>query len=247
VKRKWRFEWTRKKVVVLVAVIFLVWLGVSLAIPAWWYGEQLWPISLNATAGHYTLQIGGQPPVSYRANITLSTVRTFAVDNYIHIKAIIYDVNLTDFRVRFEALGFLHAGYGIRNGVIIVPLLNEAGQGVWVAEGDFVFLTQPNATGPMLIPLNNSVGATSVNIPSLYTYSVVNQIDAYNFPLCGKWQLATCAATVEPQDANSQIVTDETNIRNEVILSSFGAVFLQPLLEAVLIPEGKKGKQRKAT
>ncbi|MDV3294002.1 MAG: hypothetical protein LYZ70_07000 [Nitrososphaerales archaeon] len=234
-----RGYWTRKRIAVVVIAGWLSWLGIGLWVPPWLYGELLYTTTFNLNGQRYTLHIADAPPVSYRANITLSTVGFFTNLNDVHLKATIYDANLTDLRSHYEAFTFLHADYEVasdysKTGYVKVPLLNQTGAGVWVAEGIITFIDQPNATGPFMVPINFTAGAKFICMSCLYSPSLVKQVEAYHFPL-----------TFGPSTENFAIIQDQYNLKYGVALASFSFLLLQPIFESILIEEKKRKKSKK--
>jgi hypothetical protein len=208
----------------------------GLSVPPQRYGEWLWPFTQSYIGG-YPLKIDNAPPVYYRANITLSTVGEFSANNFINMRAAVYDANITNLRAYYEAIAFGNAGYPIASASplsVSIPLLNQTGPGVWKAIGRFEFTDSVNVTGPILIPINFTEGAKGINYPALLTPEVSAQVASYHFPL-----------TVAPQSETNTILTNEYTVKYTVAFLSLSFLGLQFPLEAILIPERQRKKSEK--
>lgn len=236
---KKRGFWTDRRVTSVLVMGWLVWLGVGLVIPASAYGALLYSQGVTYNGDLYSQKIGTSPAVSYRANITLTTVGPFAAMNDITMKAVIYDSNVTNLKDSFAALAFMNATYPeaanySQTGEVVVPTLTQHGAGVWTAAGKLFFEEPVSLTGAFLVPINSSSGPTFICLKCLYTPSLSKQIAKTPFP-----------GSIGPSSDSNAVVSDYTVVKYAVALASFSLLAVRPLLRGRLVQKDRRWKEKR--
>lgn len=231
------YPWTRKKVAVLVVGCWLVLLVVLIAIPPVYYGKLLYKSTENYNGESYALDVEGAPPVSYKANITLTTIGYYTALNPIGAKVTVYKANVTDLLTYFSSVIFLNAsspaGGASHPGIL---QLTQTGTGVYTAQGTIVFDTPPAFTAQILVPVNKTPGpgVVPVHVSSLATPAVVKEVQPTAVPY-----------TVGPASLNDSIAKDENNSKVEAAAASAAVLVLEPILEATLITGTSRRRSRR--
>jgi len=216
---------TRRKILGLVGVGFILWIIVAYEIPLTTYGSLLGTRKVTID-GIYTLHIPGLPPVKYSADIGYSVDGDFSVGtgNPIYMKATVYDANLSDFGTLFEAVDLLFQTVQFGSGgVAALPYLHESGPGNWTAEGQIVFDHQINYTGPVLIPTTVPKNVTLADIDS----EIVNQVKTYNYSF----------PQLQPQSYTDALSNTESVLKYGAMGSAVILLLLVPVLDGILLGE----------
>lgn|GEM_PF-6345897 len=218
---------TRRKILGLVGVGFIVWIIVAYEIPLTTYGS-LFGTRKVTIDGVYTLHILGLPPVKYSADIGYSVDGDFSVGtgNPIYMKATVYDVNRSDFGTLFEGIDLLFQTVPFGSGGhALLPYFHQTGTGTWTAEGQVAFDNQINYTGPVLLPTTVPNNVSLTNIDS----EIVSQVKAYNYSF----------PQLQPLSYTSTLSNNESALRYGAMGSAIVLVLLIPVLAGVLLPAKK--------
>ena len=222
---KEKFEWTRRKIGLIVLVVFLiVFLVISVTPESFFVGAP--PIEFFAVGTvevNYDLE--GYPSVRFDQDIIFSAIGSFSVNNPIYVKIFISNVNITDFLSYYDSVTFTN-GYPIHiefdpRYVTPFPMkikleqdsTNTAyfiGEGdvVWLIEGPTISLLYPKTDQYFNIPYHNLNESQSV-----ITITGVTDTLATHF-----------------SQATAKIAWQ---------ISSFSIIILQPVFEAILLKKTK--------
>lgn len=218
---------TRRKVLGLVGVGFIVWILVAYEIPLTTFGSLLGTRNVTID-GVYTLHIPGLPPVKYSADISYAVDGDFSVGtgNPIYMRANIHDVNRSNFGSLFEGIDLLFQTVPFGSGGrVVLPHFHQTGSGTWRAEGQVAFDHQINYTGPVLLPLTvpNNVSLTTIDS------EIISQVKAYNYSF----------PQLQPQSYTNALSNNESALRYGAMGSAVVLVLLIPVLGAILLPAKK--------
>ena len=225
--RRQKAVWTKRKIRGIVAVGLVLWIVLALDIPATTYGS-LFGTKRLTIDGTYALHIPGLPPVKYSADINYTSDGDFSAgaQNPIHMSALVYDANRSDFGDVYGGIGLLYQAIDVTTtGAPIVPQLRPAGQGSWKADGMVDFYQPVNFTGPVLSPLPGAL-PKNANM-TVFVSQITSQVEAYNysFPM------------LRPQSYSNTISTEKSILGYGVAGSSIILVFLLPVFDGVLLPK----------
>ncbi|MDA4116012.1 MAG: hypothetical protein OK442_05610 [Thaumarchaeota archaeon] len=219
--------WTKRTIRGIVAAGLVLWIVLALSVPATTY-DSLFGTKRVTIDGTYVLHIPGLPPVEYSADINYSATGDFSAGagNPIHMSALIYDANRSDFGNVYGGIGLLFQAVQLgTNGQGIVPQLRPAGLGNWTAGGTISFYQPVNFTGPVLSPLPGALPANS-NSSSLVN-QVTSEVKAYNYSF----------PALRPQSYTDALSDEESILRYGVAGSAIVLVFLLPVFDGVLLPK----------
>jgi hypothetical protein len=222
--------WTKRKVRGVVGVGLVVWIVLALQVPATTY-DSVFGTKRLTIDGTYTLHVPGLPPVAYSADINYTTTGDFSVGtgNPIHMAALVYGANRSDFASLFQGIGLLFQEVQVGStGTGAVPQFQPAGQGRWTADGNVDFHQMINFTGPVLSPVPGTVpsNASLANV----ILQVTSQVKAYNYSF----------PTLQPQSYTNTLVDEEAIVRYGAAGSAIILVFLLPVFDAVLLPKSQE-------
>jgi len=217
--------WTKGKVRGIVAVGLVLWIVLALEIPATTYGS-LFGTKRVTIDGTYTLHIPGLPPVKYSADINYTSDGDFSAgtENPIHMRALVYGANRSDFGDVYGGIGLLFQAVQVGSaGEGTVPQFQPAGQGSWTAEGMVDFYQPVNFTGPVLSPLPGALpkNASMGNLVA----EVTSQVEAYNYSF----------PELQPQSYTNTLSTEESILGYGVAGSAVILVFLLPVFDGLLL------------
>ncbi len=230
--KSYKVFWSKSRIRRVVGSGVVLWIIVALTIPQTTYGTLLGTEKLT-TSGTYALHVPGVPPVEYSATISYSVVGAFSVGagNPIHMSALVYDVNRSDFSSLFSGIGLLYQDVPIANvagsPVALLPTFHPAGDARWTSDATIVFAHPINFTGPLLAVANPPENASASTINS----AVTSQVKAYNYPF----------PTLKPQSFTNQLSSKESALKYGATGSAVVLILLLPLFYRLLLPrEGKE-------
>lgn len=141
------FEWTRRKIGIIVLISFLaVFITISFIPESWFIGAP----SITYVASFTTddKMYADFPAVHFESTTTFTAIGSFSVNNPIHVKVVLKNVNLTNFLSYYNVISFLK-GYSVSitfnpDGTILnaIITLRDAGNGTYVGEGDVIWLVE---------------------------------------------------------------------------------------------------------
>ncbi|MBN1245231.1 hypothetical protein JXA31_06525 [Candidatus Bathyarchaeota archaeon] len=224
-EQKEKFEWTRRKIGLIVLVAFLiVFLLISAFPESHFVGAP--PIQYFAVGTvEVNYHLSGYPSVHFDQDIIFSAIGSFSVNNPVHVKILISNVNVTDFLSYYDSVTFTN---GYPNPIewdsqYVTPFpmkiklekdtTNTAyfiGEGdlVWLTEGPTYCLLYPNTDQYFNIPYTNITESKSV-----ITITGVSDTLSTHF-----------------SEATAKIAWQ---------IGSFSIIILQPVFEAILLKEPK--------
>jgi hypothetical protein len=177
----------------------------------------------NTQAGTaYTHLYSETPPISYRFEITFTATGTFSVNNPVHVKVVLRDLNITNFLDYFCGVSFTHAySYPTEftedspmNNVIIY--LKNTGDGTYSGEGNVVWLVEgPTYMGEVI---NNPVG----HVIPFDMFTQTNSV-----------------LTISSASDTLSIHFTQNTARLSWQIGSFSIIVLEPVFEAILLKEKK--------
>ena len=225
--RRQKGFWTKRKIRGVVVVALVLWIVVALEVPASTYNSSFGTKRLTID-GTYTLHIPSLPAVKYSADINYTTVGDFSVGrgNPIHMSALVYGANTSDFTNIFGGIGLLFQEVQVGStGTGAVPQFQPAGQGSWTADGIVEFAQQVNFTGPVLSPVPGAVPANASSTDIIT--QVTNQVKAYNYSF----------PELQPQSYTNGLNAEESILRYGAAGSAIILVFLLPVFDGALLPK----------
>jgi hypothetical protein len=226
--------WTKRKIRGMVAVGLVVWIALAFEIPATTYASFFGTKRLTID-GTYSLHIPGLPPVKYSADINYTSTGDFSAGtgNPIHMSALVYDANRSDFGQVYGGIGLLYQAVQVSSsGTPIVPQLQPAGQGSWTADGVVDFYQPVNFTGPVLSPLPGAL-PKNANMGN-FVSQITSQVEDYNYSF----------PKLQPQSYTNTLSIEESFLEYGAAGSAVILVFLLPVFDGVLLPkQGQEGPE----
>jgi len=229
--RKWKdnFKWTKRKVGFITLTAFLiVFLTISVLPESYFLGAP--PIQYFSEYTNVETQIAPLPSFTFDQHVILTAIGSFSVNNPIHVKIIINNVNVTNLLAYYDAV-ILYDGYPLTyklNSTQITPDQEQIklapypnNPNVYIAEGDVRFLTA-GTTYLLFVPNP----AQNIHWTGVVIYSTMEK----NAP-------PVITITGVSDTLSTHFSESTAKIAWEV--GAFGIIILQPVLEAILVREEK--------
>lgn len=216
------FEWTRRKIGMIVLVSFVIaFLTISL-LPVSFFIEI--PQLRTTQAGTvYSHLFPEAPPVSYRFEAVFTATGIFSVNNPVHVKVTVKQVNVTNFLEYWCGVTLTHAyqyptvyheGFPMNSVIINV---RDNGDGTYSGEKEIVWLEE----GPTYLTevINNPIGRY---IPETMTEN------------------STSVLTISSAADTLTLHFTQNTARLTWQIGSFSIIVLQPVFEAILLKKKPK-------
>jgi len=163
------------------------------------------------------------PAVHFESTTTFTAIGSFSVNNPIHVKVVITNVNLTNFLANYNVVSFLKGySYPIKfnpDGTILnaIITLRDVGNGTFLGENDVVWLVE----GPTyMIEIPNSPETFTFYVPTSMNENPIITISGVSDTLSTHFSQATAKIAWQ--------------------IGSFSIVILEPIFEAILLKDDKK-------
>lgn len=217
------FKWTKRKIGTIVLIAFVtVFLIISLLPESLFVNVP--QLRLTRAGKVYSSHIyPNTPPISYRFELTFTATGTFSVNNPVHVKVILKNMNISNFLDYFCGVTFTNAyTYPIEyhedfpmNSVIIY--LKNNGDGTYSGQGDVVWLVE---------------GST-------YISEVINNPLGHTVPI-SMYENASSVLTISSVSDTLTLHFTASTARLAWQIGSFSIIVLQPVFEAILLKDKKQ-------
>lgn len=212
------FEWTkRRRISGWLALAWVVWLAVTLAIPTGWYGHYIFN-TRTLVSGTFTEHLEPKPlnyrPVSYHASISLTTDGIYSAYKEIHVNVRIYNVNISGLTNDYHGVAFTNMS--TTRELTLIPLSN----GTYTAEGDITFYTEEQ-TWIFLVPKSPT---GYVNLNTVLYPNELKQIESQSPVL-----------RIGPQSDTLAYEFNAFAVKTGFVFGSFSLLLLQSVIMDILI------------
>jgi len=215
-------KWTRRRkigviiVVFFVIVFFIIWFA-----PATWF-VSIPEIKMTVAGIANNRLYPDAPPVSYRYELTFTASGAFSVNNPIHVKVVLKNVNMTNFLDYYCGVSFSYA----YNSPIqfseqhpadsIIIYLNKTEGGTYSGEDDVVWLAEGQTC--MIEVINNPANRA-------FASDILNQ--------------ASSVLTISSVSETLAMSLSQSTAKLAWQLGSFSIIVLEPAFEAIWVKDEK--------
>lgn len=207
---------TRRKLNVVLIVAFAFAFGLSLFLPLDTFAAFIPSIKVVDNIP-ITLQIGQAPPIKIDRSIELDAQGTFSAYNHIHMHAVFYSANISNWNSYYCCIAIATTGPRIIFDSNSNFDLHSLGNGTYYADGGFTVLGPTDlriALAPMPFNETRDIAAINRQVPSTVNITSVSDTLTLDFA--------------------------ESTIRISFILGSFSILLLQPILEGILFEDKRR-------
>jgi len=212
----------RKKLNLVILLIFGIWLAVASLIPA----QDYLPIPTLTASQSGTFYVGiissrGNFTISYQCNMTFTATGSFSVNNPVTVVLSVGNANVSNLLGYGGGIMFLHSvNYPLEssnNQYIGVIVLHTVGNGVYQGKGQLVW-QQEGQTWGLLAPYGN----------------------IYSIPESAFLNSGQPILTISGVSDTLSMIFSESTTKVAWQIGSFSIVFLQPVFEAIFLKEEKR-------